>query len=72
MLASDLKFYADDKIIKTIDSEDYEKFSAAELKDFVQKLAGEIGATTVIENCIYHNHHSGINTTIFSIEDNLE
>jgi len=72
MLAGELKFYADDQIIKSIDSEEYEKFSVAELKCFVQKLACEIGATKVIENCIYHNHHAGINTTIYPFEDNKE
>ena len=69
MLAGELRFYKNGKIVKTVDSEEYEIFSAAELKGFVEKLANEFEADKVVENCIYHNQHSGINTTIFSTEN---
>jgi len=57
--------------IKRVDSEEYEDLSTAEKQRFVVKLIGELGADKVIENCIYHNHHSGINTTIFGEASSL-
>jgi len=69
MLAGELRFYKNGKIIKTVDSEEYEGLSTAELKTYVEELANVLGADKVVENCIYHNHHSGINTTVFSLED---
>jgi len=29
---------------------------------------GDLAADKVIENCIYHNSHSGVNTAIFLAE----
>jgi len=69
MLAGELRFYKNGKIIKRIDSEEYEDLSATDLKTYVEELANVLGADEVVENCIYHNHHSGINTTVFSLED---
>jgi len=68
MLAGELRFYKNGKIIKTIDSEEYDKLNAEALKAFVDNLVGDLAADKVIENCIYHNSHSGVNTAIFLAE----
>jgi len=66
MLAGELLFYKDDKVIKSIDDWEFSDFNSAQLLEFSKTTAKEIGATKVISSCIYHGGAGGsINTVIY-------
>jgi len=70
MLAGELLFYKDDKVIKSIDDWEFSDFNSEQLLEFSKKMATEISATKVISSCIYHGGANGsINTVIYQREN---
>jgi len=66
MLAGELLFYKDDKVIKTIDDWEFSDFNSEQLLEFSKITANKIGATKVISSCIYHGGADGsINTLLY-------
>jgi len=70
MLAGELLFYKDDKVIKTIDDWEFSDLNSEQLLEFSQTTANKIGATKVISSCIYHGGADGsINTLLYHKEN---
>ena len=66
MLAGELLFYKNDKIIKTLNDEEFSEFNPEQLIDFAKTTANKIGATKVVSSCIYHGGASGsIDTVLY-------
>jgi len=66
MLAGELLFYKEGKVIKTIDDWEFSDFNPEQLLSFSKNIANEIGATKVVSSCIYHGGANGsINTVIY-------
>jgi len=67
MLAGELLFYKNDKIIKTLNDEEFSELNPEQLLAFAKTTANKMGATKVVSSCVYHGGaNESIDTILYS------
>ena len=66
MLCSSIIFLNNSKTVCEIDSEQYEHLNEQELLTFVKVTAKDKLANIAILRAVYHNHHLGVDTVLWS------